>query len=194
MLLCSFRTRLAGSLCLSRSSNKGRSVDFSRRKFLQYCQGAPLAFLPSGIPFPFFIPFAAPLAPGQSAALPWELQLHPEYRLKRGMEAVLRKLPAGFDDFVTEKYQDQIEAIFKEWTSQLLRSPQDTAALGKVMSAGFLGSSLKTGRLRAVNDASPLKVWLVQYPPEPTLGSEEFLAELRSSLATFSKLMTADFL
>ena len=75
------------------------------------------------------------------------------------MEAVLRKVSAGFDDFVTEKYQDQIEAIFKEWTSQLLQSPQDTAALGKVMSAGFLGSSLKAGRLRAVNDASPLKVW-----------------------------------
>jgi tetratricopeptide (TPR) repeat protein len=122
------------------------------------------------------------------------LQLHPEYRLKRGIEAVLRKVPAGFDDFVSEKYQDQIDAIFKEWTSQLLQFPQDTAALGKVMSAGFLGSSLKAGRLRAVNDASPLKVWLVQYPPEPTLGSKAFLAELRSSLATFSKLMTANFL
>src|SRR5438876_7692684 len=43
--------------------------------------------------------------------------------------------------------------------------PYPTLFRSKVMSAGFLGSSLKAGRLRAVNDASPLKVWQVQYPP-----------------------------
>src|SRR4029077_7844772 len=160
MLLCSFRTRLAGSICLSRSWNKSRSVDFSRRKFLQYCQGAPLAFLPSGIPFPFFIPFVAPLAPE-------ELQLHPEYRLKRGMEAVLRKLPAGFDEFVNEKIQDQIAAIFAEWSGQLLHSPPQTSALAKAMTLDFLGSSLKFVRAMTVNNAGPFKVWRVQYPAEP---------------------------
>jgi len=109
------------------------------------------------------------------------------------MEAVLRKVSAGFDDFVTEKYQDQIEAIFKEWTSQLLQCPQDTAALGKVMSAGFLGSSLKAGRLRAVNDASPLKCgWSIPartYPRERSISRR-----IAFLLATFSKLTTADFL
>src|SRR6267378_2190596 len=114
MLLCSFRTRL-GSLCLSRSWNKSRSVDFSRRNFLQYCQGAPLAFLPSGIPFPFFIPSVAPLVPGESA--------------------VLRKRPVGFDEFVNEKIHDQIAAIFAEWSAELLRSPQQTSALAKTMAS-----------------------------------------------------------
>src|SRR6266481_3539923 len=193
MLLCSFRTRLAGSICLSRSWKKSRSVDFSRRKFLQSCQGAPLAFLPSGIPFRSFIPFVPPLAPGESAAMPGELQLHPEYRLKRGIEAVLRKLPAGFDEFVNEKVQDQIAAIFAEWSAQLLRSPRQTSALAKTMTLDFLGSSLRSGRAVTVNDAGPCKVWRVQYPAEPTLKSETFLAELQFSLSDFSKLMTAEF-
>jgi tetratricopeptide (TPR) repeat protein len=149
-----------------------------------------LAFFPAGIAFRSFFPFVSREQPATRD----ESQLHPEYRLKRGIEAVLRKVPAGFDDFITEKYQDTIEAIFKEWTSQLLESPQDTAALRKVVSAGFLGSSLKADRMRTVDDSSPLRVWQVQYPPEPTLRSEAFLAELRSSLAIFSKLMTADFL
>jgi tetratricopeptide (TPR) repeat protein len=109
------------------------------------------------------------------------------------MESVLRKVPAGFDEFVTEKYQDRIAAILTEWSSQLLRSPQETAALGKVMAAGFLGSSLLAGRLKTVNDSAPFKVWQVRYPPEPTLGTEVFLSELRSSMDGFAKLMTAEF-
>jgi tetratricopeptide (TPR) repeat protein len=145
-----------------------------------------LAFLPSGIAFPFCIPFVAPLAPG-------ELQLHPEYRLKRGMEAVLRKLPAGFDEFVNEKIQDQIAAIFAEWSAQLLYSPRQTSALAKAMTLDFLGSSLKFGHAMTVNNAGPFKVWRVQYPAEPTLKSETFLAELQFSLSDFSKLMTAEF-
>ncbi len=100
-----------------------------------------MAFLPSGIPFRSFLPFVPPLAAGES--LPGELQLHPEYRLKRGIEAVLRKLPAGFDEFVNEKIQDQIAAIFAEWSAELLRSPEQTSALAKAMTLDFLGISLK---------------------------------------------------
>jgi tetratricopeptide (TPR) repeat protein len=125
--------------------------------------------------------------------MPGELQLHPEYRLKRGIEAVLRKLPAGFDEFVNEKIQDQIAAIFAEWSAQLLRSPQQTSALGKAMALDFLGSSLGSGRAVSVNNAEPFKVWRVQYPAEPMLKSETFLSELQFSLSDFSKLMSAEF-
>jgi len=109
------------------------------------------------------------------------------------MEAVLRKLPAGFDEFVNEKIQDQIAAIFAEWSAQLLHSPQQTSALAKTTTLDFLGSSLRAGRALTVNNAGPGKVWRVQYPAEPTLNSETFLAELQFSLADFSKLMTAEF-
>ncbi len=125
--------------------------------------------------------------------MPGELQLHPEYRLKRGIEAVLRKLPAGFDEFVNEKIQDQIAAIFAEWSAQLLNSPRQTSALGKAMTPDFLGSSLKLGHAMTANNAGPCKVWRVQYPAEPTLNGETFLAELQFSLSDFSKLMTGEF-
>src|SRR5208282_958612 len=180
---------IPGSVCLSRSWKKSRPADLSRRKFLQYCHGASLAFLPAGIPLRSFFPFASQDKPDG----PEEFQLHPEYRLKRGMDALLRKVPAGLDEFVTEKYQDRIAAIFTEWSSQLLQASQDTAALGKVMAPGFLGNSLKAGRLKTVNDSASIKVWQVQYPAEPTLGAEKFLSELRSSLDGFAKLTTAEF-
>jgi tetratricopeptide (TPR) repeat protein len=125
--------------------------------------------------------------------MPSELQLHPEYRLKRGIEATLRKLPAGFDEFPNEKVQDRIAAILAEWSSQLLVSPQQATALRKAMAAEFLGSSLKASQNKTVNDVSPFKVWRVQYAQAPALESESFLAELRSSLSDFSKLITAEF-
>jgi tetratricopeptide (TPR) repeat protein/peroxiredoxin len=189
VLNCRFRKGKPGSVCLSRSWKKSRPVDLSRRKFLQYCQGASLALLPAGIPFGSFLPLVAQNKPDSQG----ELRLHPEYRLKRGIEPVLRKVAAGFDEFVTEKYQDRIAEIFAEWSSQLLQSSQHTAALGKVLAAGFLGSSLKAGRLKMVNDSAPFKVWQIEYPPEPTLGAEMFLSELRSSLGGLAKLVTAEF-
>jgi tetratricopeptide (TPR) repeat protein len=134
-----------------------------------------------------------PPRPSGRAAIRAELQLHPEYRLKRGIEAVLRKLPAGFDEFVNEKAQDRIAAIFSEWSRQLLDSPRQTEALAKAMTPEFLGSSWRAHEIVVFNDAPPFKITRVQYPPEPTLTRETFLAELQSSLADFSKLLTAEF-
>lgn len=124
---------------------------------------------------------------------PLELQLHPEYRAKRGVEAILSKVSAGFDDFVTEKYQDQVAAIFREWSTELLATPAGTDALRKALAPGFVANSQKPAQQRAVRETPSLTVWKVQYAPQTALPAEPFLMELRSSLATFSKIFTAEF-
>ena len=43
--------------------------------------------------------------------------MHPHYRAELPLEATLPKVQAGFDEFVTEKYHDQIAAILAEWTA-----------------------------------------------------------------------------
>jgi tetratricopeptide (TPR) repeat protein len=189
VLHCGFRRNTSGSVCLSRSWKKRSSVDLSRRKFLQYCHGLPLTFFPAGIPIASFFS----LSSEEKVAAPAELQLHPEYRVKRDIEAILRKVPAGFDEFVSEKYQDEIAAIFGEWSTQLLGSPQQMEAIRKVMTASFAGSSFKSRQELIVNETPHIKAWKVQYPAEAALGGEAFLAELRSSFANFSKLLTAEF-
>jgi tetratricopeptide (TPR) repeat protein len=180
--------RRPGSICLSRSRKKNRPVNLSRRKFLQYAQGVPLAFFPASLPIASLLPSIA----GGNAAQP-ELQLHPEYRVKSGMEAILRKVPAGFDDFVTEKYQDEIAAVLREWADQLLRSPREIAAVRKIMASNFVGSSWKPSQERTVSETPAIKAWKVQYLTELDLGREAFLAELQSSLAVFSRIITAEF-
>jgi hypothetical protein len=109
------------------------------------------------------------------------------------MEAILRKVPAGFDEFVTEKYQDQVAAIFSEWSSQLLRSPQNTAALEKVIAADFFGASPKASVWTRVYESAPLQVWKGQFAGEAMLRGHDFFGEWRSSVSAFSKIITAEF-
>ena len=50
------------------------------------------------------------------------------------------KVQTGLDDFITEKYADQIAAILAEWSASLLQSPRETQAIAKSSCSRFLGS------------------------------------------------------
>lgn len=113
--------------------------------------------------------------------------------MPRGIEAVLRKVPAGFDEFVTEKYQDHVAAVFREWSSELAQSPENTAALEKIISSDFSGESLKPTGWKPVFEGSPLQVWKEEFADGAMLRRHDFLAEWRSSVSAFSKIITAEF-
>ena len=119
--------------------------------------------------------------------------MHPQYRTPRNLETVLRKVQAGLDSFITEKYQDQIAAALSEWSCQLLESPQKTIALEKMMSANFTGTSPKEITSQPVRATPALKIWKMEFAREAFLGRENFLGEWRRSLESFSKLATAEF-
>ena len=161
----------------------------SRRKFLQYCQGASVAFLPAGFPGPALFS----LSQKEQIALQEQFQLHPEYRVKRGLDAILKKVPAGFDEFVTEKYHDQIAVVLEAWSAQLRESPSNTSALSQVLSRDFSGCSFQAAESRTVREKPFAKVWKVNYPQETPRDGSAFLSELRASLGTFSRLLNAEF-
>jgi tetratricopeptide (TPR) repeat protein len=122
-----------------------------------------------------------------------ELQLHPEYRVKRGLESTLRKVPAGFDDYVTEEYQDKIEAVLREWSSQLLKSPDAIEAMRNVWAPGFVGSGFTDRVENVVHQSAYIKVWKVRHDEKAGLPTEPFVGGLRSFLGGFAKIQTAEF-
>jgi tetratricopeptide (TPR) repeat protein len=122
-----------------------------------------------------------------------DFHLHPEYRQQRPLDAILSKVPAGSDEFVTERYAAQVEAVFGAWTAQLKRSPRETAALEGVMGAAFVGTSPKPISQQPVRAASSLKVWRLQFAGEESLGCDRFLDEWRAVVSGFSQLFTAEF-
>ena len=119
--------------------------------------------------------------------------LHPHYRAQTALDATMLNTNAGLDDFITEKYHDQIASILAEWTAGLLESPAQIQAIEKVLAPAFLGSSAQPAESRIVRPGPALEVRDVTFPPQPALAPDAFLHELRSSLSNYSKIDTAEF-
>jgi tetratricopeptide (TPR) repeat protein/peroxiredoxin len=128
-----------------------------------------------------------------SGAADAEFRLHPHYRMERPLDATLLKVTSGFDDFVTEKYHDQIAAGFAEWSSRLLQSPQSMQAIEKVLGPEFSGSSLHPVESHLLRSGGSLEARKIHFSSQLTLSASAFLQEMRSFLGAFSKLFTAEF-
>jgi tetratricopeptide (TPR) repeat protein len=163
-------------------------VDRGRRNFLiRCCQGASAALIPVSLrdlAFSFDSYNTSPEG---------EFHLRPRYRSQTPLDATLLKVKTGLDDFITEKYADQIGAILGEWSTSLLRSPQDVKALEEILNPSFLGSSLRPLESRLVRPGPAIEVHRLKFAFQRSLGRDAFLQELRSDLERFSKILSAEF-
>jgi len=121
-----------------------------------------------------------------------DFHLHPHYRAHTPLDSTLLKTQAGLDKFVTEKYHDQIAAILAEWSSGLLRSPQDVQGFEKALASDFSGSSLRPIESQLLRSGPSLEIRKNKFTRQIALGKEAFLQELRSALRPFSKIVTAE--
>jgi len=176
-----------------RNSAAPSPVDLRRRDFLiRFCQGASAALIPAGLRglgWPTLYGFD----PADASLSNGEFHLHPHYRMPRPLDALLLKTQAGLDDFVTEKYADQIAAILVQWSSGLLQSPQNVSAVEKVLLPNFSGSSPQPAESRVVRPGPAIEVRHNTFKRETVLGRDAFLQELRSALTVFSKILTVEF-
>ena len=103
------------------------------------------------------------------------------------------KTQAGSDEFVTEKYQDQIAATLAQWSAGWLRSPHDVEAVERILTSDFLGSSFRPVESRLVRPGSPIEIRQNKFAREPALAKDAFLRDLQSSMGSFSAVITAEF-
>src|SRR5580698_3365913 len=89
--------------------------------------------------------------------------LHPHYRAQTALDATLLKIKPGLDDFITEKYHDQIAAILAEWRTDLVNS------IAKALAPNFLGASPLPAESRIVRPGPALEVRHVTFPQQPIL-------------------------
>jgi len=132
------------------------------------------------------VPFLGRLGAQEPPLVDAGFRLHPHYRAQTALDATLLKTKAGLDDFVTEKYHDQIAAILAQWRGNLVDSVEG------VLAPSFLGASPLPAEFRIVRPGPALEVRRVTFSQQPTLGREAFIRELRSSLSTFATIQAAD--
>ena len=106
---------------------------------------------------------------------------------------MLLKVQAGLDEFIAEKYADEIAAILAEWSAGLLQSPQETRALAKVLADDFSGTSPQPAETRVVRSSLGLEVRQNKFALQGTINREGFLREWKSRLSVFLQVLTADF-
>src|SRR5271155_4239128 len=167
-----------------RNSPAPLPVDTRRRDFLiRCCQGASAALIPAGLfsdgrhglGWPSFYGFE----PADTDLSTGEFHLHPHYRMARPLDALLLKTQAGLDDFVTEKYANEIAAILAQWSSGLLQSPQDVSPIARVLLPNFSGASPTPAESRTIRPGPPIEVRQNTFHVESALGREAFLQALR---------------
>jgi tetratricopeptide (TPR) repeat protein len=199
-----FHTQVSGSIVLSRKRSARHVLDGSssvdpdptvstRRDFLiRCCQGASTALLPAGLrglAFPFAFDSRNTFSPSDSA----EFHLHPHYRSQTSLDAAVVKTQSGLDEFVTEKYQDQIAAIFEQWSAGLLRFPKNTSAVETILTSDFLGSSFRPVESRLARSSGMLEIRKNKFRDEIPLGRDAFIQELQAAMSFFSQIVTAEF-
>jgi tetratricopeptide (TPR) repeat protein/peroxiredoxin len=188
----------SGSFPLSRPEKTRHLVDLhpadtGRRNFLiRCCQGVSAALLPASlrtVVFPSFDQADAALALSSET----EFHLRPHYRSPTPLDGTLLRAKAGFDEFITEKYADQVAGILAEWSTGLLRSSQDMTAIERSLAASFLGTSLRSLKSQPMRPGPAVEVHRHTFESDRSLRSDAFLRELRSYLEPFSKILTAEF-
>jgi tetratricopeptide (TPR) repeat protein len=127
--------------------------------------------------------------PGLSAS---EFHLHPHYRMPRPLDALLLKTQAGLDDFVTEKYADEIATVFARWNVGLLTFPHDLTEIENVLSPDFRGASPLPVESRVVRPGTWVEVRRNQFRREATLNRDKFLLELQSTLGSLKQILAAE--
>ena len=134
------------------------------------------SFLMSGMA----LPLLGRLKAQNASLLDAGFHLHPHYRAQTALDATLLKTKAGLDDFITEKYHDQIAAIFAEWRAKLLASPMGLQGIEQALAPG-LSNTTPPAQSRIVRPGPALEVRRI------TSGSP------LGSLSAFSTIHTAEF-
>jgi tetratricopeptide (TPR) repeat protein/peroxiredoxin len=170
-----------------------QTVDLRRREFLlRFCQGAGASLIPTslwGLEPPNSKFFASRSEPTAGSGF----HLQPHYRTERPLDATLLKVQSGLDEFITEKYADQIAEILAEWSASLLRSPGETKAVANALAPDFSGAALQPAESRVVRSDPTLQIRQNKFTAQATLNRDDFLREWKSRLSFFSKIMTAEF-
>ena len=129
----------------------------------------------------------------QSSPPGGEFHLHPHYRVETPLDALRLKVKPEFDDFPLEKDHDRIAAILAQWSSGLLESPRQIQSFERVLAPDFQGASPRPVDSRVVRPGPALEVRRITFSSQTSLGPTAFLHELRSSLGSYSKILTAEF-
>lgn len=166
----------------------------SRRAILKSIGVAPLALRPAyfrGSPLLNAVPGFP--AEGTSAFPFADPRLSPRYPAKSPLADVLRLVAPGSDEYPTEKYAAEIEALLDGWSRALKASAHDLSALAAVLDPSVRSSSLVQVAEKQLRSAYGIETVRRTFGPAVARSREESLREIEAWLRPLARVETAEF-
>jgi tetratricopeptide (TPR) repeat protein len=173
--------------------NKDSQV-LSRRTLLKGMGLAPLLLRPAPFfasSFVFALPQVFPVQ--NSRFFLSDLRFTPHYPEKSPLADVLRLVAPGSDEYITEKYAFEIEAIFTEWSQALRASLHGLSALAKSLDPAIEVSPLGAAKETPVLSGYGIDIVRRQFAAGAVSGPGRFLQEIQAWLGQDSRVETAEF-
>src|SRR5260370_8686755 len=174
--------------------NKQHEHSFSRRRFLRGMRWAPALFLPAPL---YGAPFPSLMRPAGEGAVPFfpfaDFRIAPHYPAKSPMDDVLRQVVPGLDEFVTEKYAFEIARLLNEWSKAVLGGSPGLTTLAKLVENALEATSLVRAEERTLRSGYGIEVSRRRFATDVVSGRERFLQQMKTYLAGFSRMETAEF-
>src|SRR5277367_6466838 len=178
---------------LKMTRQQDKNLVFSRRSLLRGMRWAPVLLLPAPIQAHVFGPSRG-ATPDCNPAIDFaDYRVTPHYPAKSPLEDLLRKAVPGTDDYVTEKYAADITQLLEAWSEALKVSTPATEVLAKFLDLSIQGTSLVPTQQNELRSGSTIEVFRRRFAAEAVPGREQFLQEMKTYLASMSRVETAEF-
>ncbi|HTV04616.1 MAG TPA: FG-GAP-like repeat-containing protein [Acidobacteriaceae bacterium] len=155
---------------------------------------APVLFTPAPL-FRATLLFGQPEIPARRSSaltLP-DARLTPHYPEESPLADILRLVAPGSDDYPTEKYAFEIEALLREWGQSLTTSVRNTLALEKFLSPSVVVSPISQFRETALRKGYGVEVVMRHFDSATVSGRNRFLHEVQTWLGHAAHIETAEF-
>jgi len=171
-----------------------KKFDWSRRAILKSLGAVPLLMRPS----PFFgsprFPAGTGGFPDRAPEFPFvDVRLTPHYPLESPLADVLRLVPPGADEYITERYASDIESLLKKWSEGLRTSVPALESLAAFMDPLIQGVPLGNARETPVRSGSGLDVVRRRFEGAPITGREPLLHQFEEWLGAGARVEVAEF-
>ena len=174
------------------SRNKNQFL--SRRALLKSMGLAPLILRPAPFFGSSFVFGEAKAVPSASPEFPFaDIRLKPHYPAQSPLADVLRLVPPGSDEYITEKYAFEIQSALNAWSRSLKESVNDHSGLAKFLDNTIQASSLVPAKETGVRSGGGIDIVRRQFGADVSPGRERFIQEIKTWLEQLSRVETAEF-
>jgi tetratricopeptide (TPR) repeat protein len=134
----------------------------------------------------------APLAASLSSQFA-DFRLTPRYPASSPLDSLYNNVEAGHDEFITEKYAEEIEDELLGWGRSLRRKPPDVTAIAELVSPSFSAAPFRAVKSTPLRSTGTLQVFRNQFSDALSLGRDSFLHEVLESFGHLCQFLVTEF-